>query len=192
LYSLSLRSVLLHLSQLVRAQRFLGRANRSLILGTKATSPHLHRSIKMKVFYLTFSILQDNMSELNPKFLEQRSKFIAIGGVVVCASTLGAVFGLPTVLQRDVSPYDAESSFAAFVPENASVLNHAPPEVDSISKSARQLTANLRTKPTTAYEADSLPPMRQLGNLFLEDNAVRLKLYWQDGYFWQEKKEETW
>jgi hypothetical protein len=30
--------------------------------------------------------------------------------------------------------------------------------------------------------------MRQLGNLFLEDNAVRLKLYWQDGYFWQEKK----
>ena len=146
----------------------------------------------MKVIYLTFSILQDNMSELNPKFLEQRSKFIAIGGVVVCASTLGAVFGLPTVLQRDVSPDDAESSFAAFVPENASVLNHAPPEVDSISKSARQLTANLRTKPTTAYEADTLPPMRQLGNLFLEDNAVRLKLYWQDGYFWQEKKEETW
>lgn len=131
----------------------------------------------MKVIYLTFSILQDNMSELNPKFLEQRSKFIAIGGVVVCASTLGAVFGLPTVLQRDVSPDDAESSFAAFVPENASVLNHAPPEVD---------------KPTTAYEADTLPPMRQLGNVFLEDNAVRLKLYWQDGYFWQEKKEETW
>jgi hypothetical protein len=146
----------------------------------------------MKVFYLTFSILQDNMSELNPKFLEQRSKFIAIGGVVVCASTLGAVFGLPTVLQRDVSPDDAESSFAAFVPENASVLNHAPPEVDSISKSARQLTANLRTKPTTAYEADTLSPMRQLGNLFLEDNAVRLKLYWQKDYFWQEKKEETW
>jgi hypothetical protein len=45
--SLSLRSVLLRLSQLVRAQRFLGRANRSLILGTKATS-HLHRSINMK------------------------------------------------------------------------------------------------------------------------------------------------
>ncbi len=147
------------------------------------------------------------MSELNPKFLschEQRSKFIAIGRVVVCASTLGVVFGLPTFLQRDESPDDADSSFAAFVPEKQSVidsfmnsaesdvLNHAPPEVDSISKLAHQLTANLRTKPTPAYEADTLPPMRQLGNLFLEDNAVRLKLYWQDGYFWQEKKEETW
>jgi hypothetical protein len=150
------------------------------------------------------------MSELNPNFLsrhEQRSKFIAIGGVVVCASILGVVFGLPTALQRDDSPDGADSSFAAVVPQNASndkeqsvrvystgsdVLIHAPPEVDIISKSAHQLTANLRTKPTTAYEADTLPPMRQLGNLFLEDNAVRLKLYWQDGYFWQEKKEETW
>ena len=153
------------------------------------------------------------MSELNPNFLsrhEQRSKFIAIGGVIVCASTLGVVFGLPTVLQRDKSPDEADSSFSAFVPKNASndneqsvhdgfmdsagsdVLNHAPLEVDSISKSAHHLTANLRTKPTTAYEADTLSPMRQLGNLFLEDNAIRLKLYWQNGYFWQEKKEETW
>jgi hypothetical protein len=149
------------------------------------------------------------MSELNPNFLsrhEQQSKFIAIGGVVVCASTLGVVFGLPTVLQHDKSPDDADSSFSAFASNDneqsvhdgfmdlagSDVLNHAPPEVDSISKSAHHLTANLRTKPTTAYEADTLSPMRQLGNLFLEDNAVRLKLYWQKDYFWQEKKEETW
>jgi hypothetical protein len=153
------------------------------------------------------------MSESNQNFLKchgQRSKFIAIGGVVVCAFTLGVVFGLPTVLQRHDSPDDANSSFAAFIPKNASNKseqlaadsfmnsagsddsNHVPAEVDSISKPAHKLMANLRTKPTTSYEVDTLPSMRKLGNLFIEDNAIRLKLYWQGGYFWQEKREETW
>jgi hypothetical protein len=43
--------------------------------------------------------------------------------------------------------------------------------------------ANLRTKPTTLNEVDTLPSLRKLRNLFLKDNAIQLKLYWQDGYF---------
>jgi hypothetical protein len=113
------------------------------------------------------------MSESNQNFLNchgQRSKFFVIGGLVVCASTLGVVFGLPTVLQRHDSPDDANSSFSAFIPKNASNKgeqlaadsfmnlagsddpNHVPVEVDSISKPAHKLIANLRTKTTTSYE----------------------------------------
>ena len=168
------------------------------------------------------------MSESNSIRLSlQRTKFLATGGVVLGATAIINVFGIPTILCRDESTDDAGRSInaytsAAFPPEIASndsdqfatptsLLNASTGSndsnkdpfirVDSIASrftepliATRDFVPMLRAslpKNTTSFE-DNDPVKRQLRNIFDGTEVIRLKLYWEDGYFWQEKAEEKW
>jgi hypothetical protein len=121
----------------------------------------------------------------------RRSTFVVIGGVVACATAPAAVFGLPGVLRGDESHSDNSSSILAI---GSKVSNQTQSikinSTDSPTSKPTQLLA-----PTSASPADNgahiASATRNL-NIFAEDISVRLKLYWQRDYYWQEETEEKW
>jgi hypothetical protein len=72
-----------------------------------------------------------------------------------------------------------------------------------ITKPTHRSRESLPTLRTTSIDVDVVASievdvvaeaetMRHLNNIFNEDDSFRLKLYWEPGYYWQEKIEEKW
>jgi hypothetical protein len=120
--------------------------------------------------------------------------FVVIGGVLACATALAAVFGLPGVHRGDESHIDNNSAIASL---GSTVSNEAQSiQMNSTysptSKPTQQLRKYSRTSRFPADDDARIASATRNLNLFAEEVSVRLKLYWQRGYYWQEEIEEKW
>ena len=129
-------------------------------------------------------------SQTCPTDRNKRITFIVVGGVFACATALATVLSPPDVLRGDQSHSDDRASLDGSLFEAPLI---AKSKILPIPKPAQQLRKNPPTTypPTTDEDVHIATATRKL-NLFVEEVPIRLKLYWQLGYTWQEKTEETW
>ena len=142
-------------------------------------------------------INKSKMSQSSQNCLKDRNRrntFIVIGGVVACSTALAAVFTLLDVLWVDESHTDNRTFITAF---GSKVSNQAQSiQIGSIDSPTSKPTQQLRKNPPISTppaddDAHLASTARKL-NLFAGEISIRLKLYWQRGYYWQEEIEEKW
>ena len=168
----------------------------------RSTAPYRHKYFLDQTESITISLRKPRMYQPNPNRLEdhkKRTTFVVVGGVVACVTALAVVLGLKgvkTVRLGDESHSHDGASFSALLTANASGSNDSvssPTTTPSVANS-NILPTSKPTQQLRKYSPSSLvqtaPATREL-NLFL-DEKVRMKLYWEVGYYWQEETVEKW
>jgi hypothetical protein len=157
------------------------------------------------------------MSESNPIHVSlMRTKFLATGGIILSATAIAIVIGIPGILHPrdeytndddaiDASPFlmeilsinDREQDLVTTKSPSIAPSSIMPSQdiLPIITKPTHRSRESLPTLRTTSIEVDVVTEAkttRHLNNIFDEDDSFRLKLYWEPGYYWQEKNEEKW